>query len=218
MKRALKLFAVALLLSFGLAAAYAAKGYVDARADAADLIVRADDLIAQGLDGDALGPERLAILIRVQDPGFADHAGLDLSTPGGGITTVTQSLAKRIAFDDFQPGVAKIRQTAFAMGLETRLSKAQIMALWLDMLEMGRGPDGWMTGLFGASEAIFGAAPSEISEAQFLHLIAVLIAPARYDLTGEDTDLDTRVARIERLLAGTCAPLNNTDVWLDGCA
>lgn len=216
MRRLAKAISIVVLLLLGLAVACGGKGFLDARADA--LMARADALIAQGADGDALGPERLAILIQVQDPGFADHDGLDLATSGAGITTITQSLAKRVAFEDFQPGLAKIRQTAYAMGLETRLNKAQIMALWLDTLEMGRGPDGWMTGFFAASQAVFSAAPSEISDEDFLHLIAVMIAPARFDLMGEDTDLDVRVARISRLIAGECAPQSNSDVWLDGCA
>ncbi|ABD56236.1 transglycosylase domain-containing protein [Jannaschia sp. CCS1] len=218
MRRVGKLLVAAFILTLGVAIAIGAVGFFNARADADALIARADALIAQGRDGEALGATRLAMLIRVQDPGFADHNGLDLWTPGAGITTITQSLAKRVAFDDFQPGIAKLRQTTYAMGLETRLSKTQILALWLDTVEMGRGPDGWITGFFAASEAIFGAPPDQISEAEFLHLIAVLIAPGRYDLMGEDPALDARVARIERLIAGTCTPQGNGDVRLDGCA
>ncbi|PCD76014.1 hypothetical protein CLN94_11020 [Pseudothioclava arenosa] len=34
----------------------------------------------------------------------------------------------------------------YALGLERSLRKGLILALWLDALEMGRGPDGWMIG------------------------------------------------------------------------
>lgn len=74
----------------------------------------------------------------MEDPGFAEHDGVDFSTPGAGLTTITQSAAKRLAFETFRPGIGKIRQTGYAMGLESRLSKDQILALWLDTLEMGR--------------------------------------------------------------------------------
>lgn len=215
MKRGLAAFVVLILCGL---VAYGAKGYLDGRSDAPALAARADTLIAQGRSGDALGEDRLAILIRLQDPAFADHNGLDLASAGAGITTIMQSLAKRVAFEDFQPGIAKLRQTTYAMALETQLSKAQIMALWLDTLSMGRGNEGWMTGFYTASQTIFAAPPSQITDAQFLRLIAVLIAPGRYSLIEPDAGLDLRAARITRLIAGDCTPQGNGDVWLEGCA
>ena len=146
-----------------------------------------------------------------------EHSGVDLSSAGGGLTTITQSLAKRVGFETFQPGIAKIRQTGYAIGLEHELTKQEILALWLDTLEMGHGPDGWMTGFFRASNAIYGKAPAELSEREFLSLVAVLIAPSTYHLGKDDPKLEDRVARIERLVAGSCTPLDNGDVWLEGC-
>ncbi len=217
MSRILKYLAYGGALLLLLAVAYGAKGYFDALHDADGLRQRADRLIAAGLGGSDLGPGRLDILLKVQDPAFAEHAGVDFTTAGAGATTVTQSLSKRLAFDRFRPGIGKIRQTGYALGLERRLDKAQIMALWLDTLEMGRGPNGWMTGFYRASEAIFKRPPAALTEDEFLRLVAVLIAPANYDLRGENTALDDRVERIKRLVAAQCAPMDHGDVWLEGC-
>ncbi|MFQ6549031.1 transglycosylase domain-containing protein [Aestuariibius sp. 2305UL40-4] len=202
----------------GAAVAYFGDGYLDARSDGDAFRERADALIAGGLGAAGLGEGRAEMLLAVQDPGFADHAGVDLTTPGAGITTMTQSLAKRLGFDAFRPGVGKIRQTGFAMGLERELSKEQIFALFLDTVEMGRGPDGWMTGFYGASEAVYGASVADIADGQFLSLVAVMIAPGVYHLRAEDAELGIRVDRIARMLEGACAPLGPSDVWLDGCA
>jgi monofunctional glycosyltransferase len=198
--------------------AYGAKGYWDATSDADRLRAEADELIDKGRGGDALGAEHLAMLLKVQDPSFETHSGVDFTTPGAGATTINQSLSQRLAFEKFQPGIGKIRQTGYALGLEQVLSKAQILALWLDTLEMGKGPDGWMTGFFTASTTIFGRPPAELDDAEFLRLIAVLIAPASYDLTQADAALDERVGRITRLVSGDCTPLDHDDVWLDGCS
>lgn len=206
-----------LLLAAGGLAAYGAKGWRDAHAAAPELIRRAEALIAADRGAEALGTDRADWLLAVQDPGFAGHAGVDLSTPGAGITTLTQSLSKRLAFDDFHPGLGKIRQTGFALGLETRLTKAQIFALFLDTVEMGRGPDGWMTGFFTASQAIHGRPPSELDRNAFLGLVAVMIAPGRLSALNPDTSLNERVGRIDRMLRGACAPDGPRDVWLDGC-
>ena len=123
-------------------AAYGGKGYVDAKLAADDLRIRANRLIAGCRSGADLGAERFNWLLRVQDPAFRDHSGVDFSTAGVGATTVSQSVSKRLAFKHFEPGISKIRQTSYALGLEQGLTKDQTLALWLDTVEMGRGPDG----------------------------------------------------------------------------
>ncbi|MDG1288402.1 MAG: hypothetical protein P8O11_01595 [Lentibacter sp.] len=102
------------LLGFG----YGAIGYRDAVHHANAYGKQADRIIADGRGPDALGAERLEQLIKVQDPGFWEHGGIDLSTEGAGLTTISQSLSKRLGFDAFRPGIGKIRQTGFAFGLE----------------------------------------------------------------------------------------------------
>ena len=103
------------------------------------------------------------------------------------------------------------------MGLEAQLSKKQILSLWLDTLEMGEGPDGWITGFHKASAAIYGRSPIELSNTEFIRLVAVLIAPGSLKLGESDAALDERVGRIERLVLGACEPKGLGDVWLEGC-
>ena len=197
---------------------YGGKGYFDAVAASDSLKKRADEIMAEDRGGNALGDRRLRQLLLVQDPAFETHSGVDLSTPGAGITTISQSVSKRLAFDAFKPGIGKLRQTGYALGLESRLSKDQILALWLETLEMGRGPEGWMTGFFQASEAVYGKAPAQLTDDQYFRLLAVLIAPGKYDLLFNDPELTERARRISRLVAGACKPVDNGDVWLEGCS
>ena len=217
MLKALKVLGVGLLLVAVALFSYGAKGWLDARGNADELAKRADHLIERNLGGAGLGETRLRWLLLVQDPGFFEHSGVDLTTPGAGITTVTQSLAKRLAFDEFYPGLGKIRQTGYAIGLERYLTKEQIIALFLDTVSMGRGPDGWMTGFHRASIDVFGAPAAAISDDEFVSLLAVMIAPGRFDLREPGEDLRIRIVRIRRLIAGDCTPEDNGDVWLDGC-
>jgi len=39
----------------------------------------------------------------VEDPHSFEHGGVDFSTPGAGITTITQGLVKHLYFDQFKP-------------------------------------------------------------------------------------------------------------------
>ncbi|MET1414747.1 transglycosylase domain-containing protein [Roseibium sp. HPY-6] len=218
MRKLFKFLAASVLLLLVGTTVYGASGYLDAISDSKELEARADRLIAADLGGASLGNERYRQLLTVQDPAFEAHGGIDMSTPGAGVTTITQSLAKRLGFEDFTPGIGKIRQTGYALGLERELTKAQIMALWLDTLEMGRGPDGWVTGFHQMSETVYGSTPDAIEADEYLTLLAVLIAPGRYKLGTDDNALRERTDRIRRLLAGECTPNGNSDVWLEGCS
>lgn len=217
MRRIFKYLSLVVALLVAALAAYGGKGFYDANLASEDLRSQANELIKVGRGGADLGAERLQWLLRVQDPAYRTHSGVDFSTVGAGATTISQSVSKRLAFEHFQPGIGKVRQTGYALGLEQNLTKDQILALWLDTVEMGRGPQGWMTGFFEASAEVFGAPPSQVAEKEFLSLVAVLIAPSSFDLLRTDEELAARVERIERMIADECAPLDHGDVWLEGC-
>jgi hypothetical protein len=84
MRRIFKVAGLFLSLLIIVASLYGGKGYWDALSDSSQLRHRADELIAHGRGGASLGAEHLAILLQVEDPNFADHAGVDFSTAGAG--------------------------------------------------------------------------------------------------------------------------------------
>ncbi len=207
-----------LLVGLGTFGWLAGKGWRDARIAAPELSLRADALIADGKGWQMLGPQRQKWLLRVEDPVFETHEGVDFTTPGAGITTITQSLAKRVAFDEFRPGIAKLRQTAYALSLERVLTKEQIFALWADTVEMGAGAEGWITGFERAAMQVFDATLIDLSEDEFLTLVAVMIAPKELSMRLDDPKTADRVQRIRKLIAGECTPNDHSDVWLEGCS
>ncbi len=217
MTKILKITSVVLILILIALIGYGAKGYYDAVQRGEELRARADALIASGRGPDSLGNERLRVLLLVQDPGFYQHSGIDFSTPGAGLTTLAQSVSKRLAFDHFKPGIGKIRQTGFALGVSRELNKKQLIALFLETAEMGKSNRGWVTGFYKASEVFFGKTVNELSDEEFYSLVAVLIAPGKLKLAIPDSRLKARVQRIVKLAHGDCKPTSLTDVWLEGC-
>lgn len=218
MKIALARIGLTLILIFASLAGFGLCGYYAARRDAGALAQRADHLIGNRRGPDALGEGRIEQLLLVEDPGFRNHMGVDLSTSGAGMTTLTQSLSKRVGFTTFKPGIRKVRLMGYAAGLESKLSKDQILALYLDTVSMGRGSKGQMIGFFNASEAIYGKSPASLNQTDFLTLVAVPIAPRTFNLIRPNQALLDRLARIERLVGGKCRPLRLSDVWLEGCS
>ena len=202
---------------------YAFAGWYDARRDAPRLQREARQLMANGQGADILGLDvagkaRLAILLMVEDPGFYAHNGIDFSTKGAGDTTITQSLSKRLAFTKFKPGIRKIRQSTYALGLEGKLSKAEILALAFRESEFRSASGKWVKGYTAASQTFFGKPVAAISDDQFLLMIASNIAPRDLNPDRPNAKLIERAARIKRLVNGSCTPLSNSDVWLDGCS
>jgi monofunctional biosynthetic peptidoglycan transglycosylase len=201
-----KLALVVLLALFAVAVGlvgYYRSARSDALEDSRYLERYADKLIDQGRTGDALGTGRETMLFRI-------HALAG--------TTVSQSLAKRLAFERYRAGIGGIRVAGYAQGLEERLSQRQIMALWLETVEMGRSGKGWMQGFFSTSYRVYNRLPARLTDREFLHLAAVIFAPRRYRLEGQDAALEERVDRLERFIAGDCRPRDETDTKLEGCA
>lgn len=218
MRKIFLLVAVILVAVISMVFIYGARGWYDAKQSADPLKARAQALIRSDRGADSLTPERLSILLKVQDPGFYAHSGIDLTTPGAGLTTLTQSLSKRLAFEEFKPGIAKIRQSGYAIVLDSVLTKDEQIALFLDTVGMGNSKDGWVIGFHKASQTFFNAGPNDITEEQFYALVAVLIAPSRLKLNAPNQFLQERVQRIERLAKNNCQPNGFDDVWLEGCA
>lgn len=194
--------AVALALLGGIS--YEAHAVLSARAITKDLFASYEAATVDGKNApSALSEERLATLLKVQDPNFWSHEGVDWSAPLA--TTVTQSVVKKLYFEKFEPGVAKIEQTLiayFAVGPLT--SKNAQLAAFIDV-----------NGLEAAAQKWFGKSLGALDDDEYLSLLATNNTPKIAPGTPENEE---RVARIKRYLAGQCERRGLADVWLDQCS
>jgi len=166
-----------------------------------------------------LTPERIAILLAVEDPTFWTNDGTDFASPGAGATTISQGLGKLIYFDDFEPGLKKIElmlMTKYAM--TPLVSKRDILNAFLNRAWMSRDQAGPIYGFAEAARRYHGKPLSLLSDDEYLSLVAMLHSPAAMNPLRHPKENAQRVARIKRLLAHRCTPDGNTDVSLKGCA
>lgn len=166
----------------------------------------------------SLSPEQKEILLQVEDPGFYSHHGIDVTSPGQGMTTITQALVKLLYFDPFRPGFAKIEQSLIArFVLDRHLSKDQQLALFINHAYFGAQHGRQLHGFADASQAYFGKPFGELNRDDYIGLVGMLIGPneVRPDKTGPYNE---RVARIKALLAGKCRPAGVFDPLYSGCA
>lgn len=156
-------------------------------------------------------------LLRIEDPGFRRHHGVDFDTPGQGMTTITQALVKRLYFSRFTPGLAKIEQSLIAyFVLDQAITKDEQLDLFLSLAYFGEVDGESVIGFRNAAQVYYGRALSELEREEFLALVAML--PAPNNLKPGTPENAARVARIDRLLRGQCQPRNWRDVWLEACA
>lgn len=163
-----------------------------------------------------LTPEQRRILLTVQDPNFETHKGIDLSTPGAGLTTITQSLTKRVFFEDFKPGFAKIEQTLIArFVVNGQLSKNDQLTVFMNTAYFGRCKDRQITGYAAAADCYLSKGFDDLTEQDFVNLTARLIAPNKYNR--DAGALTARIEKINNLLAGTCRPTGLRDQTYEDC-
>lgn len=219
----LKSMAYILIILIMIVVFYAIGGWYQARKDAGELQqiisdMQDTELGIVDLGGGDDGITRKEWIVKVEDPNFGAHGGYDYDTAGAGDNTITQTLAENLAFENFQSGYQDIRKMGYAIGLESALSKDEIFILYLNTVRMGRFPTGWVEGFHRASKLYFRKNASELSDDEFIELIAVLIAPSELRLDKPSEKREERLARIKLLLDDECAPAGHDDIWLDGCA
>lgn len=159
-----------------------------------------------------LSQRQLEILIRVQDPNFWNHKGVEFTTPGSGWTTITQSIAKWFYFRPFKPGIRKIEQTLLArFVLQNLLSKEEQLLIFINHVWFTKG----VTGFQQAALHFYGKPVSELLEDQFISLMAMPVSPKSYNVAKHPARNRERVERIKAMLSGTYQLKGLFDIYYD---
>lgn len=151
-------------------------------------------------------PDYIAMLVRYEDKRFYDHGGIDLIAMAralgqalwngqvvSGGSTLTMQVARLL--EDGQTGTwaGKLRQIRLALALEARLSKDQILTLYLNRAPFG----GNIEGVRAASLAWFGKPPHRLTPAEAALLVALPQSPSA---RRPDRDYAAAVAARDRVL------------------
>lgn len=183
-----------------------------ARATTLGFVKQAFDTFGRRVALADMPPARIDVLLKIEDPKFRTHRGVDLSTPGAGMTTITQGLAKFIYFPGgFAKGIAKIRQTLIAeYALDDLVSKDEQLELYLNATFFGSVDGRDIHGLAAAAAAYFRKPHLDLTDHEFISLIGMTISPET--LKPGTARSATRVARIKRFLDGAVVPASVLDI------
>lgn len=147
------------------------------------------------------------IIIKVQDPGFYSHNGIDFSTPGNGLTTITQAITKKLYFNDFKPGIAKLKQSIIAKFVaDEMISKDDQLNIFINPMYFGDVDGSPVVGLEFTAKAYYRQTLNLLSESQYISLIAMLVAPNTFHLINHPEWNADRTNRIKPLIASKYKP------------
>ena len=118
-----------------------------------------------------------------QHDGFSTHAIMesivtDLKQGAfvRGASTITQQLVKNLYLGPHKTLSRKLQEVFIAWQLEANLSKPEIMALYLNVIEFGPG----IYGVGEAADRWFGKAPADLTLLECIFLSSVIPNPRRY--------------------------------------
>ncbi len=156
------------------------------------------------------------ILLKVEDPGFYYHNGIDLKTPGAGYTTITQAIVKVYFFNGFTPGFLrykKIKQSLIALIFNSRVDKNTQLDIFINSVYLGNYKDKQIVGFADGAKTYFNKEFNELSTDEYLSLVAMIIAPNDFNIAKYPEKNKVRVEKIKKLLKGEYKPTSLTDVY-----
>lgn len=223
----MKIFSLRKILIFcgsllGIAVIYVAFFIVQAYLAAPQIIAKSEEKNLLPIKLEDVPKDYLDALLKVEDPNFYNHNGIDLSTKGAGWTTITQSLVKIYFYKDFSPGFLKYRkinQTLTAYGFNKSVDKNTQLRLYINSVYFGNISEQIeVIGFQEAAKEYFSKDFGELSKDEFLALTAMIIAPNDLSIRTHKTENDERVRRIKKVLNGECESRNLGDVYYENCA
>ncbi len=133
-------------------------------------------------------------MVAVEDRRFESHFGVDPIGIGRsllvryrtgvfrqGASTITQQLARNIFLNNNRTFGRKIREGVLALALETKLSKHEILELYLNKVYFGGGA----YGIDAASRKFFDHSARDLSLAEAAIIAGLVKAPSRYSPTAD---------------------------------
>jgi penicillin-binding protein 1A len=128
-------------------------------------------------------------VLATEDRRFYDHFGIDLggtarallsNARAGGVvqggSSISQQLAKNLFLSNERTLERKVKEAFLAIWLETRLTKSEILKLYLDRAYMGGGT----YGVNAASLYYFGKSARDVNLAEAAMLAGLFKAPSRF--------------------------------------
>jgi penicillin-binding protein 1A len=148
--------------------------------------------------------------VAIEDQRFYKHNGVDLKRTTGAVlnyvtkgdstyggSTITQQLVKNITNDKDRSASRKVREILRALVLETKLSKEQILEMYMNTIYLSQGANG----VEAASNIYFSKSASELTLAECACIAGITQYPSRYDpILQPESNKQKRILVLDKML------------------
>lgn len=166
----------------------------DANGNSAEVERLHSDGNREWIDSDKIPDVAKEAAVSIEDERFYKHSGVDLKrtagatlgwvtakvtgkSPAYGGSTITQQLIKNITMEKDKTVTRKIKEMMRAVALEKRLTKDEILTMYLNYVYFGNQ----CYGIEAASKVYFSKNASELTLPQAAMIVGITQAPSRYD-------------------------------------
>lgn len=214
MKKAIKITSLTLTTVFLLITLYFTSVVIKARIDTPKLIKSALHSENITLKVSDLSQWQVNALLKIEDPAFYQHKGVDFKTSGAGLTTITQSLVKIYYFKHFRLGIAKIKQTLIARyATYPLISKNDQLQLFINNVYLGSVNDKPVYGLAVAAETYYHKPIHQLSKKEYLSIVAMINSPQGFHLFDRPDANRERTERLMKVVSGEYKPKHLMDMY-----
>jgi penicillin-binding protein 1C len=139
---------------------------------------------------DSVAPTAIEALIATEDRNFRRHHGIDTRALIGaafenaralrvvrGGSTITMQVARTLRGKRGRTLWNKLAEMHLALRLDSRLTKDEVLTLWLNRVEFGNA----LRGIEAASEFYFGKSAIDLTDAEATFLVGLPQSPTRYN-------------------------------------
>ena len=180
-------------------------------ADGSELATLFDEVNRVRISLDDVSDVFVAALLASEDDRFYDHPGINhravmraavVNVRSGDVeqggSTITQQLVKNVYLDPARTARRKLTEAWYALELEDRLSKDDILERYLNETYFGQGA----YGLGAAAELYFNTTVDQLDAAQSATLVGLIPAPSRLDpVENPEGARDARDGVLDRMVA-----------------
>lgn len=182
-----------------------------------------------------LDSSQIEILIKIEDPTFYQHIGLDLSN-GQGLTTITSNLARNIflygkQLRGLQGAMQSLYRSIFdcckridlgrdvmALVLDRHLSKRKQLRLFINGAYLGTLGNQQIIGFDKAAKTYYGKSLAALSDDEFTGIVAMLLAPDHYHPVKNPQVFARRLTLVKAVARGECEADGLFDLNYSHCA
>lgn len=152
--------------------------------------------------------EKVEQLLKVEDPNFYNHKGIDFGTKGSGNDTLSQKLAKRL-FKIKRDKVLELLIARYA--INPIVSKDLQIEIYVNIMYFGND----VYGMEDAAQYYYKKDFDNLEKDEYIALIGVFLDPNKYNLEDYPIRNRDRYEKVKRYLDGDYIPKGVFDIYYD---